>query len=362
MVRITPPIMPLPSSSSIGLWPAVVGKSTGEAQDFMMRMRDAKTADIALQAFQVLEKAPDDRARRSILHKLRLERHRERVAELLSLETKMATLELEKNIIAELREWWEGTFVLQRPSGSAYHRFVDACENGQVALLLGKNEGDRFRRGTVNDITTLQGRQSFVVEHDWARAFEGAQDFDAGEVHLPYDRMVFEFLISGKRVCALLSKNYEMERIAPVIETKVGGWVWPNFIYERGERGVEPSRVSGDKALDGMRQLLLKQIRAICISLEAEVATTEIVRAPHKLNRSREKNGRAPLIDYHVVKLAHRARAATLPEASDTEKRTSPRLHFRRGHWRHFQNHKTWVKWMLCGNPDLGFIDKHYRL
>jgi hypothetical protein len=40
----------------------------------------------------------------------------------------------------------------------------------------------------------------------------------------------------------------------------------------------------------------------------------------------------------------------------------SPRLHFRRRHWRHFVNHKTWIKWTLVGDPDLGFIDKDYRL
>jgi len=31
-------------------------------------------------------------------------------------------------------------------------------------------------------------------------------------------------------------------------------------------------------------------------------------------------------------------------------------------HWRHFENHKTWIKWHLRGDPCLGFIDKHYRL
>jgi hypothetical protein len=30
--------------------------------------------------------------------------------------------------------------------------------------------------------------------------------------------------------------------------------------------------------------------------------------------------------------------------------------------WRHFVSHKTWIKWTLVGDPDLGFIDKEYRL
>jgi hypothetical protein len=38
------------------------------------------------------------------------------------------------------------------------------------------------------------------------------------------------------------------------------------------------------------------------------------------------------------------------------------RLHFRRGHFRHFDGWKTWVNWCLVGDPDLGFVDKHYKL
>jgi hypothetical protein len=44
------------------------------------------------------------------------------------------------------------------------------------------------------------------------------------------------------------------------------------------------------------------------------------------------------------------------------EKRHSPRLHFRRGHHRHYENYKLWIKWQLVGNPDIGFIDKDYKL
>lgn len=33
-----------------------------------------------------------------------------------------------------------------------------------------------------------------------------------------------------------------------------------------------------------------------------------------------------------------------------------------RGHWRRLSTFKTWVRWHLRGNPDLGFIDKKYTL
>lgn len=79
------------------------------------------------------------------------------------------------------------------------------------------------------------------------------------------------------------------------------------------------------------------------------------------INHQRERRGRLPLADYHVVMLAHRRRLEPLPRDPGAEV-TRKRLHFRRGHWRHYANHKTWIKWMLVGDPDLGFVDKEYRL
>ena len=100
---------------------------------------------------------------------------------------------------------------------------------------------------------------------------------------------------------------------------------------------------------------------AICIALDAAIATTEVVRAPHKINRVREAKGRLPIFDFHSVRLTKRSRPMPLPVDPDRAI-TRRRLHFRRGHWRHFDDHKTWINWMLVGDPDLGFVDKNYRL
>lgn len=63
---------------------------------------------------------------------------------------------------------------------------------------------------------------------------------------------------------------------------------------------------------------------------------------------------------HHVISLANRRnRPAALGGDGSSRRR---RLHFRRGHWRHFETHKTWIKWMLVGDPDLGFVEKEYRL
>lgn len=118
--------------------------------------------------------------------------------------------------------------------------------------------------------------------------------------------------------------------------------------------------VGPDSDDDGI--MIVAAIRAICVALEAEVAATEVVRTPHKLNHARERRGRQPIFSYHTVNLARRSRVERLPADADHEPAWRVRLHFRRGHWRHFENHKTWIKWMLVGDPDLGFVDKHYKL
>jgi hypothetical protein len=87
------------------------------------------------------------------------------------------------------------------------------------------------------------------------------------------------------------------------------------------------------------------------------------VRIPSKLNAARERRGKSPLPDYHIINLANRKRYAPVPEDLRAgDKRNSPRLHFRRSHVRHYANYTVRIKWCLVGNPDIGFIDKDYRL
>lgn len=107
-----------------------------------------------------------------------------------------------------------------------------------------------------------------------------------------------------------------------------------------------------------MLDVVSGQIKAACIALDAQVAEATTVREAH----SRSGGGSPqPLKAHHIVSLARRtARPASLGDGSGSGRRK--RLHFRRGHWRHFEAHKTWIRWMLVGNPDLGFVEKEYRL
>jgi hypothetical protein len=198
-----------------------------------------------------------------------------------------------------------------------------------------------------------------VVQHDWAAAFEKAKDFDGGEYRLPYDLSVYEFRISGSRVCFSVDadENNHPNTGGLYVETPAGWMLGTPTTFRNGAWACAPVYAP-------LVKLCGDQVRAIAVALEAEVAITDVVRAPHKLNRKRIAAGKLPVLDYHIVSLANRKRyTPRLPEPGDIEtEHARRRLHFVRGHYRHYANHKVYVSWHFRGDPDLGFIDKEYRL
>lgn len=201
--------------------------------------------------------------------------------------------------------------------------------------------------------------QMLVIEHDWAGAMAKA-DLDA-EFRLPYDYVAFEMKIGGRPIVAEAMTNDDGEvTFCPNVKGPLG-WLVPGFATWKNGRwmiGNTGKPVSGFEAFDVLALYIGDQLRACCIALDAEVATTTAVRAHHRSNQPR---GQATALrSYHVVSLARRTRAIPLSEPESTGQHR--RMHFRRGHWRHYESHKTWIKWMLVGDPDLGFVDKHYKL
>ena len=239
--------------------------------------------------------------------------------------------------LTELSHWGEECHPgkLESFGASALHHLMDAFNSNKL-LFMEEGAKEEVHRHFMTE--TLSEIHSFVICHDWAAAFEKAQDFDGGDAPFPYDHCCYEFKVSGRKMLILTNEG----TYALCAET-LTGWL-----------------VMGDRPeCESLSTGLLEQIRAVNIALDAEVAVEEVVRAPHKLNRAREKAGKVPVHDYHVVRLAERKRAGPSPL---TGTHRSPRLHFRRGHWRHYETFKTWIRWTLVGNPDLGFIDKEYRL
>lgn len=236
-----------------------------------------------------------------------------------------------------LEEWAKKKdFVLEPNDCSRLHQLQEAIQLRHIS------QGDTQPVNLDVNAAVLRLAHSFVVKHDWAAAFAGATDFDGGDVRFPYDSCAFEFRINGRTIIAA---NVSDER-----GVFCGGFVQAGKAWCCG---------GSEMLQDDVFVYAMKQVRAICIALDAEIATHEIVRAPTKLNAARAKLGRLPLYDYHVVSLAGRHKK---PDFDGGGTHKSPRLHFRRGHWRHYNAHKSWIRWTLVGNPSLGYIDKHYKL
>lgn len=258
--------------------------------------------------------------------------------------------------LQEVHRWERGELRLQHPTGTVLHQLLEAWKTGKLIVLtpeeeikyLGRVVDPTFDWAQRNRELLQHHFQTFLIEHNWGLAFQNSNLLLRGfETKPPYDHCCFEFLISGKRLCLIVHLKETSTSVAAFVRLTSGEWL-----------GVLSPNDSPTRPLV---QFTAVQLSAIMIALDAAVATTTIVRASESLNRAREKRGKLPLFDYHVVQLAHRTRPANLPPEHESE-RNSPRLHFRRGHWRHFETFKTWVNWMLVGDPDLGFIDKHYRL
>jgi len=194
--------------------------------------------------------------------------------------------------------------------------------------------------------------QRFLINKDWSDAFAGATGIGTGDYVLPFPKCCFEFRVSG------------IDMVVMAESASVSGGRDDRFHLFIEHTGYW-ARVESSPSADRLFSLLKNIIRFLCISLEAEVLSAEIIHGV-TTNRGKKKRSRRALHDYHVVDLANRPSSvarSTKPshlEHGLNDKRTV-RLHFRRGHWRHYADHRTWIKWMLVGSEECGTIEKIYR-
>ncbi len=284
----------------------------------------------------------------------------------------------------DVLESFAGPLMLQRPTGTVFHKARQSFEEGDM-LMPYANFSDHDDSVPITEHPGMRGGYAgdhhiFLVEHNWAGAFADSNALEGEERRMPYPLTAFEFQINSRRIVVNIVQWDDRDKPRPVdlpphtslvtIQTKAG-WMLP-MAYEFQPHGfVIPQHISSREEIKATKfvqvitplmALIHAQIRAILIMLSAEVAETPVVRIPHKLNEARVKKGKKPMLDYHVVSLAKRARYESLPTGPYHEPSHRKRLHWRRGHDRHYANHKVWIKRQLVGNPDLGFIDKHYRL
>lgn len=227
---------------------------------------------------------------------------------------------------------------IQRAVHPHLHKLVMALDQEEVTGIR-----DRWKtEGQAKAAEFLRQAHYFMVRHRWADAFgDAVEDF---EFKLPYPFSAFEFQIDDRPVIVWVVQNGEDVAATGFVRSSTS-WIVDDFDED------EPSSVSS------VFTEAWRQIRAVCVALDSDIAETTVIRAPSRLNKRRMERRQEPIYDYHILHLDRRR----VKPVGLTHHR-SPRLHFRRGHWRHYDGFKTWIKWTLVGDPDMGFVDKDYAL
>lgn len=97
------------------------------------------------------------------------------------------------------------------------------------------------------------------------------------------------------------------------------------------------------------------------IMLSLNNVTTEQVKVPEKLNKSRTIKGKVPLLDYHVLNVDGKRWDSKRDDESDGE--YGVRSHMRRGHIRKIQSGRfVWVSACFVHGSIPGFVDKEYAV
>lgn len=258
---------------------------------------------------------------------------------------RLAKLTAASNACDTVIKWMESGLRMERPAHLAFPSLRKAMAAGDFVTYPGAHETPEFAISFEKEV--FRNAELFAVEHDWARAFE-TSDLGNAPFCLPYDVCAFEFKISGCSLVAVATQFETDVLFSPFIKAD-DTWVVCAGAY---------STTRARNIKNDIGDMIAAQIRAICIALEARVARLDVTRAPY--SGEARSNGSYTSRPYHVVSLANRASRPIALASEGGERRV--RLHFRRGHWRHFEKHQTWINWMLVGDPDLGFVDKHYRL
>ncbi len=264
--------------------------------------------------------------------------------------------------LTKLQAWLAGPKILQRPHQSS---MLQAMKELRLVPAVARIDAKgRTVNSVIESVPDLGELHALLIDHDWA-AVLGDHPDTTGEWSLPFDLCCFELHISGCRLCVFTS-NME-HNVAAFITIKINGaWLYDLHWLEYHAdacRDLFNYPLRGGVSLKPVRDFVFKVIRASSIMLEAQVAVAETERAPYKRNKL-SSDFSMPLPDYsfHRLCLTRRQRASKLSDDYEHQPGRRKRLHFRRSHWRHYSDHKTKIPWMLVGDPDLGFVEKEYRL
>src|SRR5258706_5349491 len=252
---------PLPPG---GLPEMISDKEFEVMKDMKTLLKDA-TPDARKVILRKIEKDMKVDKRRREQERGALERERRRVRRILA-----ALEEVEGKINASgLR--------LEKPPAPSFPDLRRAVSHSD-AMYLGKDECKLERTEELDrrwEKEVFRHVNHFVVEHDWAAAFARA---DLGDFKLPYGFCAFDLHVSGFSVVGFAFQDDGDSKVGFSISVKSSsGWMLPPL------EAMTIDDAELIKRTDGIGALLMfvaKQVRAVSIALDAEIAVTAGNRAP----------------------------------------------------------------------------------
>lgn len=218
----------------------------------------------------------------------------------------------------------------------------------------------RYHAATGRPTPPLTG-PVFLVDHDWAALCASIEGYAEADFHFPFDSFQVEFSIQAVTIIvSLFDAQGDMPPVGGLFVAKKDGDFLPvtGFYVIDGKVGIDTDHIEPEPWMFRLASIALDQTRAISVLIEADAAETIEINADPKLQRARAKRRVPPINPYLILSL----RRSTPAQSAKSAYQGVVRCHFRRGHWMRVGEGKTWRKWTLVGNPDLGFVQKTYVL
>jgi hypothetical protein len=250
----------------------------------------------------------------------------------------------------------------------------------------------RWQYEDLKEATVFDCRQlPSEFTEDTGRAEWHEAEALAREIRLPFPVCYFEFSDETGVLAAELG-HYTGEEIESDQPVHIGVEFWEysswdvdsSFAEEEGfgefrtpglivEGFDEPTKffeiVNGGNPV---KEMFIKTAGELLLGVLAllndQLLATEVKPDPApRLTAARLKKGKLPLSSETRVLTINTAAVRRAVSGNRLSKHESPRLHWRRGHWRvlhrgsEFEG-RTWVKRCLVGDPSRGAIHKDYRL
>lgn len=207
--------------------------------------------------------------------------------------------------------------------------------------------------------------EAVLDEHDLLLGT--CKGIESGAIQLPFEHTAFlargiEVSSQNAKVDLLFQVSQTEDKFIYAIFGRVGNrW----FCISTREmlrattqtRGIVPMFADNPALSEQQGKHMDSNLLAFMTILDLEKTVIERVDPSDRLNKARVKNGKQPLMPYHVCKIKL-TRGDNGPRYSQTG-RASPLAHARRGHTRHLPTKNVWVKPTMVGADQL-VVDKRY--